>query len=189
VAGQAIPVTQLAAGTQCTYAINPSSFNNVPALGGNITVTITATAGCSWSVSGAPGWITASNSTGSGSGTTVITVLANLGAARNATFQIAGKNFSVAQLAVVSCTYTLNPTSFNLSNGAQTKSIAVSTQALCTSGATTNTSWIHITSTPPAGGGNVVFDVDKNIESARTGSITVTGQSFSQTVTVNQNGK
>jgi hypothetical protein len=188
IAGQPFVVTQ-PAGTACSVAINPSSFSNVPAAGGNTSVTITTTAGCAWAVAGNPSWITASSTTGTGSGTTTITVQANTGAARNSTFQIGGQSFSVSQLAA-GCSYTVSPTSIALSSATQSSTISVSTQPSCTSQATSNVSWMQITANPPAGGGNVTFDIDKNTaHDPRTGTITITGQSFTSTVTVTQDGR
>jgi hypothetical protein len=184
IATQSFTVNQAAA-PACSWTINPTSFSSVPGSGGSTTVTITTTAGCAWTVTGNPSWIQIGTASGSGSGTTTVTVQPNPGTARNATFQIAGQNFTVNQQAV--CTYTINPSSFTLSNAAHTNNIAITTQAGCPSDATSNVAWIQITSTPPAGSGNVVFNTDKNtLTSARTGIITITGQSFTTAVTVNQ---
>jgi len=185
IANQAFTVSQPAA---CSYAINPAAFNNVGAGGGNTTVSVTTSAGCTWSVAGNPSWVQIGTAGGSGSGSTIVTVQSNTGAPRTATFQIAGQTFTVAQLG--SCTYSVNPTSLNVSNAVQSGSISVTTQAGCTTQASSGAGWIHITATPPAGGGNLTFDVDRNGgQNSRTSSITITGQSFSTTVPVTQDGK
>jgi hypothetical protein len=192
IGNQSFVVTQAAASATCTYGISPTSFNNVPASGGNTSVTITAQAGCSWSVVGSPSWLTASKTTGTGGGTTTITVQSNSGAARNATLQIGGQNFPVSQAAgAASCTYQPTPTSFNVSSNSQSQlTTFVLTQGGCPSAATANVSWIQITAVPGFGNGNVVFDVSRNSgSSARTGTFTITGQSFSGTVTVTQDGR
>jgi hypothetical protein len=186
IATKSFTVNQAAA-PACAWTINPTSFNSVPGSGGSTTVTITTTAGCAWTVTGNPSWIQIGTTNGSGSGNTTVTVQPNPGTARNATFQIAGQNFTVNQQAV--CTYTVNPISFNLSSAAHNNNTSITTQAGCASQATSNDAWIHITSAPAAGSGNVAFTTDKNdLVSPRTGTITITGQSFSATVTINQDG-
>jgi hypothetical protein len=190
VAGQSVTVNQAAAPAPpapiCGFAISPNNFNNVPSSGGNVTVAITTTAGCAWTVTGNPAWITVSKANGSGSGNTVVTVQSNTGAARNASVQIAGNAFPVTQQALV-CTYSVSPASFNVSDPAQNVTIVVTTQAGCTTGATASVPWLHVNSTPPAGGGNIVIHVDKNSGTTdRTGDITVTGLSFTKTVPVTQ---
>jgi len=84
----------------------------------------------------------------------------------------------------------VNPTSFNLSNAAQNATISVTTQAGCTTQAASGAGWLHVTATPPAGGGTLTFHADKNDGlSSRTSTITITGQSFSTNVSVTQNGR
>jgi len=187
IAGQPVVVTQPSGLPACAYTINPSSFSNVAAAGGNISVAVTTTAGCAWSVSGNPAWVTASTVNGSGSGTTTITVQANTGALRTSAFTIAGQNFTVTQLPGA-CTYTVTPSSFNLPSGAQNKTITVSTQAGCpVQASSSDTSWLHITATPPAGGGDVDFTADRNDAStARTANVTISGLAFTQNVSVTQ---
>jgi len=172
----------------CSYAIDPSAFNNVAAAGGNTTVSVTTSDGCGWTVTGNPSWVQIGTASGSGSGSTRVTLQPNAGAPRTATFQIASQTFSVAQSG--SCTYTVSPASFTLSSADQSRTISVTTQAGCTTQASAGAGWLHITATPPAGGGTVSFDVDRNGgQNSRTSSITITGVSFSTTVPVTQNGK
>jgi len=186
IAGRSFSVSQ-AAVVPCVYTIAPGSLNNVAGSGGTSTVTVTTTPGCAWSVDGNPSWIDPNPGSGTGAGSLTLTILPNPGTARSANFTIATQPFSVSQRAV--CTYTLNPTSMNISNADQSKSITVNTQSGCTSSASTNVNWIHITSTAPAGGGHVDFDIDRNDAAARTGTVTVTGQSFTQNVSVTQAGR
>ncbi len=66
--------------------------------GGSANVGVIAGAGCAWSVSGAPSWISFPGSIGgTGSGPVLYQVQANAGADRSATFTVAGVSFTVEQ--------------------------------------------------------------------------------------------
>jgi hypothetical protein len=87
-----------------------------------------------------------------------------------------------------SCSYTLNPSSAMVSaegNGAGS-TFAVTTNTACTwTAVSNNTGWLHVISgSAGAGSGSVGYSVDANSGTARTGTITVGGQTF----TVNQQG-
>ncbi|HXP84146.1 MAG TPA: BACON domain-containing carbohydrate-binding protein [Bryobacteraceae bacterium] len=81
------------------------------------------------------------------------------------------------------CTYTLsgNTNSFNGSGG--TGSITVTALQGCAWSATTTATWIHIGSTglSGVGSGAVPYTVDANTGAARSGAITIAGQSFTIT--------
>ena len=82
----------------CAYTISPGSYNPSSS-GGTISVTVTTTADCGWTVTGNPAWVSANPPSRTGTGTTTITVQSNGGAARSATFKIAGRDFVVQQAA------------------------------------------------------------------------------------------
>jgi len=66
--------------------------------GGSANVGVIAAAGCAWSVSGAPSWVTFPGSIGgTGSGPVLYQVQANGGADRSASFTVAGVLFTVEQ--------------------------------------------------------------------------------------------
>jgi hypothetical protein len=190
VAGQTVTVNQTGAAT-CSYTIDPVSLTNVQAAGASTPVSVTTTAGCAWEVKGNPSWVTATPVSSTGSGTVLVTVQSNTGSARTATFKIAGENFSVAQLAATpSCTYTVSPNSIEVSSDSQTQTITVTTQADCPVAATETLQWITITSVGVAPSAAVVLTIDRNTsKSDRTGTVTITGQNFSQAVQVRQLGR
>jgi hypothetical protein len=187
VAGQTFTVSQTAA--PCTYAIAPTSVQNVPAAGGSVTVTVTTLSHCEWTVSGAPAWISSKPTSGSGTGSVVVTVAANTGSARTTTFEIAKQNFTVAQAAA--CSYTVSPNTIDVSSDSQTSTITVTTQTGCSVAAADNVSWITITSVPPSGGGSLTLSIAMNdTNMRRTGIVTITGQNnFQTTVDVKQDRK
>ncbi len=186
VAGRTITVNQQGRPV-CAYTINPSSYS--PSFtGGTISVAVTTTAGCQWTVTGSPAWVTANPGSGNGSGTATLSVQSNGGTARSATFQIAGRNF-VVQQASAPCTYTTGPTSITVPSSRTTREIAISTQAHCPVAATENTSWIEILSAPAFGSGEVVIRMDRNNDDdKRSATVTINGQNFTRTFTVTQDG-
>jgi hypothetical protein len=93
-----------------------------------------------------------------------------------------GGTSNAASLIVFACTYTLNPASQNFPSSGGNGSVNVTTSAACAWIATTNVPWISITNASGSGNGTVNFSVGANTGVARTGTITIAGQTF----TVNQ---
>jgi uncharacterized protein (TIGR03437 family) len=88
------------ASNTCTYSLSAAG-QKFPASGGSGSVSVTAGAGCAWTVTGSPTWITiSSGSTGSGNGTVNFTVSPNTGGPLSATLTIAGQTFTVNVAAV-----------------------------------------------------------------------------------------
>ncbi|MGB7760182.1 MAG: hypothetical protein WBL61_10145 [Bryobacteraceae bacterium] len=78
-------------GSPCMFSVSPQSFAAVAANGGNVTVNIQASSGCTWGIPGLPLWIAASKIAATGSGSSTLTVTANPGAApRSALLTIGG---------------------------------------------------------------------------------------------------
>jgi hypothetical protein len=96
----------------CSFLINPTS-QNFAASGGNGSVSVTAAAGCAWTVISNAGWITITGgASGSGDGAVNYTVAANTtGAQRTGTITIAGQIFTVTQDGNNCPAITVNPTS------------------------------------------------------------------------------
>ncbi|KJU82724.1 secreted protein containing DUF1566 [Candidatus Magnetobacterium bavaricum] len=169
---------------QCTYAISPTSRTS-PASGGSDIVSVTATTGCGWTASSNVDWITiTSGSSGSGNGSVSYTVAANTTInQRTGTLTIAGKTFTVTQEAIT-CTYTVTPPfkTFVASGGSDSISVTPNNSA-CTWTATSNVSWIAISSgSSGTGTGTVNYTVAASTSlTQRTGTITVAGQTFTVT--------
>lgn len=85
---------------------------------------------------------------------------------------------------VIACSFSINPTSRSHTSKAETGSVTVTGTAGCAWTATESLSWVTITSgASGTGNGTVNYSVDANsTTSARSGSITIAGQTF----TVNQ---
>jgi len=94
-------------GTQCTYSISPTSAS-YGAAGGTGSVSVSTTAGCTWTASSNASWVAiTSGSSGSGSGSVSYSVSANSGGTRTGTLTIAGNTFTITQSGSggTSCTY------------------------------------------------------------------------------------
>lgn len=177
IAGQTITVNQAAAA--CTYAITPTSAN-VVATGGTGTVAVTAGTGCAWTATSNAAFITVtSGATGTGNGSVAYTVAANTGAARTGTIAIAGQIFTVNQAAGTQCTYAISPLSASVAATGGGGGVTVTAAAGCAYTAINNAPFITVTrGATGTGNGSVAYTVAANTGAARTGTITIAGQTF-----------
>jgi hypothetical protein len=106
-------------------------------------------------------------------------VAANPGPARTGAIVIGDATFTVNQDTGCSA-FGIDPTAQSFGAGGGTGGpIAVTAGAACSWTATTNDSWITITSgASGTGSGTVGFVVDANTAAARTGTLTIAGQTF-----------
>jgi hypothetical protein len=186
IGGHPVTIQQAAVSAPaCTVAINPTS-QSVPAAGvTGINVTVTAPSGCARPATSNAAWITVtSGATGSGNGTVTLNVAANTGGARSGTVTIGGQTFTVNQAAAQTCTVTINPTSASVpAAGATGISVTVTAPSGCSRPATSNAPWITVASgATGTGNGTVTLNVAANTGGARSGTVTIGGQTF----TVNQ---
>jgi len=164
----------------CTASAAPNALT-APTTGGTLTLTIQAAAGCAWTITGLPAWITASATSGSGSATVTLTATANTGAARSATITAAGTTVTISQSAAGgACTYSITPAAWRFTRTASAGTITVTTAAGCPWTATSADAWITITSgASGTGSGTVSYEVQQNTAAAsRSGTITVAGLVF-----------
>jgi hypothetical protein len=90
-----VDITQTDA--DCSYQLSAGG-QVFAASGGSAAIVVTADAGCPWSVSGQPSWVTlTSKSNGNGSSTVAYTVASNTGADRTASLTVAGVTFRIEQ--------------------------------------------------------------------------------------------
>ena len=170
----------------CTITVSPSSVP-VSDAGGDVQVDVTAPVGCSWvSFSNVPWIAIKSGVTGSGNGAVVVTVSANPGAARSATFSVGGVGVTIDQAAASpapSCTYQLTPPSTAITGDPQDVSVSMATASACKWTVTSNALWITVADPGPgAGSGAFRVTVAANTGAARTGTVTAGTATF----TVNQ---
>ncbi|MBA2737859.1 MAG: BACON domain-containing protein, partial [Pyrinomonadaceae bacterium] len=177
VGGQTFTITQ---DNGCVYTLSATGANPLAA-GGTSSFNINAGAGCPWTAVSNVTWITVSNANGTGSGVINYTVAANIGPLRVGTITVGGKTFTVTQDS--GCVFTLSSNSAISPASGLTESINVTAINGCTWTAVSNISWIIVTSgSPGSGNGTVQYTVAANTGPARTGTITIAGQTF----TVNQ---
>ena len=175
VAGQDITISQ--DGNSCLMSLSPTSqfFSST---GGSGNLTVSGPAVCAWSaVSNAP-WITVdSGVSGSGPGSVAFSVAGNLtGNERTGSLTVAGVSFVITQSG---CAVAIAPNGVSVGANSTSGTIGVTTTNGCAWDAQTSTPWITIfAGQSGSGNGSVLYSVGANNGLARTGQITVAGQSF-----------
>lgn len=168
--------TTIAQASGCTYAIS-SDRQQIPASGGPAVTSVSTTAGCPWSVTGAVPWITVTTPSGSGPAQLTFAVAANQGPPREGTLTIAGQTYTVNQASA--CTWSFNPPSHELGTSGGVGTVLVFVTGACTWTAESTVDWIRITTgTPGVGQGLVQFLVSPNAGPARTGVILIGGEKY-----------
>ena len=192
VGGQNFAVTQLSG---CRYSLTPTSQAGVSPSGGtDFSFQVTASSSsCSWRASSNDPWITGVTTPGgTGDGAVKYNVSANTGPARTGSITAAGLTFTVDQLS--GCSYAVtpgspNPADFGTGAGSGTFTVTASSDQCSWTAVSSDSSWLTTTSSG-AGSGAGSYAVSTNTGPARTGTISVGGQSFpvnqssSATVTV-----
>ncbi|HEX8288818.1 MAG TPA: BACON domain-containing carbohydrate-binding protein [Pyrinomonadaceae bacterium] len=162
----------------CSFAIDPAAIN-FAATGGTGTVAVTTSTGCSWTAASSLPWISVtSGSSGSGSGMVSYSVAANTGSARAGSIIIGGQTFTINQQPS-NCSYTLSSVSANSPAAGLNGTVNVTTTSGCNWNVVSAVSWITVTGQANrTGSGSVQFTVTPNPGPARSGTITIAGQTF-----------
>ena len=176
IAGKTFTVTQ----SGCDYVLS-SNGTTFSAAGGSGSFGVTSSSGCGYTAVSNVSWITIVAGSGTGSGTITFTVQANVGPQRTGTITVNGQVYTITQTG--GCSYSIFPTSTNIPGTASTGSFNLNVGGGCEWTVVSNVSWITITSPTSGNGGTLItFSAQANPGAARTGTITVGGQTF----TVNQ---
>jgi len=186
VGDQRVTVTQeaQAAGSPCVYLISSSSPSVLPAGATQVAVSVAVAGGCAWTATSNVPWVTVtSGASGTGNGAVALSVEANPGGVRTGTIAVAGQTFTVTQAgAAGACNAAIGSTSASIAASGGAGTVAVSTTIGCTWTATSNDAWLTVTlGASGTGNGVVAFSVAANPGGARTGSLTVAGQTFTVT--------
>ncbi|MBI3654685.1 MAG: BACON domain-containing protein [Acidobacteria bacterium] len=181
IAGQTFTVTQL--GSTCVTGLSPTSAS-YPSSGGLGAVAVTLPIGCTtYTATTTDAWISPV-----AAGRKVnYTVAANPDtASRSGYIAIGGRVFTVNQAgSIPTCSYAIAPGSQNFAIAGGSGSINVTTTAVCNWTAISNAAFITINSgAAGSGSGSTGFTVAANSGGARSGTITIAGQTF----TVTQDG-
>ncbi|HEX8118345.1 MAG TPA: BACON domain-containing carbohydrate-binding protein, partial [Pyrinomonadaceae bacterium] len=167
----------------CSFSIFPGGDDFTSAAGTG-SIDVETDGACPWQAASNATWITiTSGSSGAGFGTVSYNVAANTStAARTGTLTVAGETYTVTQ-AGAPCTYTLGATSRNVTAAATTGTVTVTALAGCTwTAVSNNTGWLNVTAgASGSGNGTVSYSVTANTGPARTGTITIAGQTFTVT--------
>ncbi len=185
VAGQPISVTQ--AGASASFVVAPAAWA-APAGGATLPVAITSSVGdAPWTARSDQGWLTVSPANGIGSGAAMLTAAPAVSALpRTASVTIAGSTVVVTQAAATP-TFSVTPAAFRapVRGGAQVVTVTPSLTG-ATWAASTHAPWLSVSPAGGQGTGAVTVAVAPAAnEQARTGTLTIAGQ----TVTVTQAGR
>jgi hypothetical protein len=170
--------------SSCSYSINPASAT-ATVTGGTFSATVTTASGCAWSASSTVSWITIlSGASATGTGTVVYSVQSNSSAnVRSGSLSIAGSSLAVTESGSSSLAPPLSPASasYPAAGGHGSVTVALPSNGAWT--ASSNSSWIAITTGSSSNGGNktVTYSVASNKGAARSGIITIAGLAFSVT--------
>ncbi|MCX6594263.1 MAG: hypothetical protein NTZ56_22340 [Acidobacteria bacterium] len=161
----------------CTYSTAPTALV-APASGSRLDFAIQTTAGCAWTLTGLPTWATASATFGNGPATVTLSIPANTGDARSATFSVGGALVTLTQ-AAAPCIFTIAPGGQAFSSAPGTGSILVTTAAGCAWTVTNSLPWVLLTTATSGNGtGTVGYSVIANFGASRNGILTVAGRPF-----------
>jgi len=172
--------------SSCTVTLGAVTAD-VAAAGTTGTIPVTAASTCAWTaVSSASFLSVTSGASGTGNGSVAYSIAANTGAARSASISVNGSVANFVQQAATlqaptGCSVTVAPTSVRINSGGGTANIAVTAASNCGWVATSNASFLTVQATA-TGNGTVVITAAANNGPARTGTVTIGGQ----TVTVTQ---
>jgi hypothetical protein len=180
IAGQTVTIAQADGTALCDVSLG-SAGGSVGPGGGALAVTVTTAPGCHWSATSSAPWATILNgATGTGSGEVQVSVAANgTRADRQATILIGASRFTINQPAAP-CNYAIAPTSTAVPAGGGSAVVMVSAGPACTWTAISETpSWVAVTSGSAGDGdGTVQLSVAANTGAARTGTVTIAGQTY-----------
>jgi len=121
---------------------------------------------------------------GAGPAQITYTVAANQGPVRSGTITVAGQTFTVTQAS--QCTWVMAPPSHEFTATGGAGNILIIVSGACTWTAVSNADWIQlIAGASGAGNGLVQFVAAPNPGGARSGTLTIAGQSY----IVNEGGR
>jgi hypothetical protein len=175
-----VTITQAAG---CTFGASPRSVD-LAGGGGSAAVSVATAGGCSWTAAGESDWISVSPSSWAGAGSVQVTAAANNTPPRSGTAIVAGTTITVNQASL--CTFVLAPRSLQYNADGGAGAVLVIVTGACSWTAASTVPWITITAGESgAGSGHVELMVASNAGAARTGSLTIAGQ----TVPVTQSAR
>jgi photosystem II stability/assembly factor-like uncharacterized protein len=164
----------------CTYSFTPGS-QSFGSSGGLGSFTVNTASTCAWSPVSSASWITILPSGSKGTAKVNYAVASTTGGARAGTISVGGQRFNISQSGF-SCTYAINPASSSVYDTGGTAHTTVNAAAGCPWTATSNASWITVTSRASGSGtAAVVMNVAPNTGGPRSGTATIANQTYTVT--------
>jgi Putative binding domain, N-terminal len=174
----------------CTYSLSPTDAS-FGAQGGLGTTVLTTTPTCGWGATTNASWIALTSGRclvgdisrcPQGSGKINFAVAANNSpTSRSGIVSAGGQQFQVTQQGLT-CAFFVTPTSVPIGSAGGTARINVATPAPCSWSASSNAAWVTAVG-GGQGNGVLILTIVPNGSAARTGTVTVAGQSISITQT------
>jgi MYXO-CTERM domain-containing protein len=172
--GQTFTVSQA---DGCTYLLAPTGATSTAAGGDGSFVISASDPACAWTATSNDPFITGVTPNGTGDGTIVYSVGANVGPGRVGSISVGGRTFTITQ--ANGCVATLDPTSTTVPGvgGDTSFSITLSDQTcMWTAGSTT--SWAVVNTPSGTGNGTVSLTLGVNDGPSRSTTIEAGGQTF-----------
>jgi hypothetical protein len=168
--------------SRCDISISntPSSFT---AAGGTGTVTVSTARDCTWTVATEAGWVSITGArSGQGEASIPFSVLSNpVPSPRSGEIVVVSQRVQLSQ-AAAPCQFSLSRSGDRIAAAGGRLSFDVSTLSGCGWSASTSQNWIAISSGQSGNAnGSVGLSIAANTGGARTGQVTVGGQSYTVT--------
>ncbi len=178
-------ISSVPVASDCTFTVTPPSLT-YPVAGGSSTLTVTAgpdnPGSCNtWTAVANQPWIELSPTSGTGSGTVLVTVPANnTGGTLSGVITIAGQTVTVSQASLVQCSFILSPTTLSYPEiGGSTPVTITASSASCAWTATSGDPWLSVNTSSGTGNGTVlVTALANNTGGPLSGSVTIAGQAI-----------
>ncbi len=171
--GQPFTITQ--ADASCTYQVTGDT--TVPFSGGTIHLTVSAAAGCPWSVTPpSPVVSVVSGGSGTGNGTVTLSLAPNGGVQPLALTLQVGSAPATTLREGSACSYSVTPASFGNAGGSGTMTVTASLAA-CIWSASSDASWLGVSGNG-TGSGSITYHVDANTGGTRTAHAIFSNQRY-----------
>ncbi len=165
----------------CEFTVTPPT-SDVGTAGGDVRISVGASSpACTWTAVSNASWIVVrEGASARGTGAATVNVAANTGGAREGSVVVAGKTVVLRQ-ATAACSFSIAPASASVpfAGGAGTVTVTMLTGATCPWTATSDQTWLSVTTgASGTGSGTMAFAAAPNASAARSATITVAGKPF-----------
>jgi hypothetical protein len=169
-------------GGRCDVSV-ANNTSEVPASGGNGSLSVTVPRDCTWSAAAEASWITLSTSAGQGPASVNYSVLPNpSGTPRRGRIVVSEQPVEIAQ-AAASCRYEVSQSTVAVDAAQHDVSVVLTAPDGCRWSIRSDVAWIHnVAPSEGSGGATIRFTVVPNGAAARTGTVAI----GDATVRVNQ---